>query len=69
VIRNLALAISISALTLAPAALAGAATDSVKKTQSDLFGAIRASDDKKVEALFGQFIDFGAFAEDSLGSE
>jgi len=68
--RLVFLAVSLAVWTLvAGAAFAGAATDSVKKTQNDLFGALRASDDKKVDTLFGQFIDYDAFAQDSLGTE
>jgi phospholipid transport system substrate-binding protein len=54
---------------IAGAAFAGAATSSVQKTQNDLFAALNAGDDKKVDTLFGQFIDYDTFAQDSLGSE
>jgi phospholipid transport system substrate-binding protein len=75
VLRSLRLIIAVvaSALFVSFAfvgpARAGAATDFVKKTQGDLFTALKAGDDKKVDSLFDQFIDYGAFAEGSLGSE
>ncbi|HVY46505.1 MAG TPA: ABC transporter substrate-binding protein [Minicystis sp.] len=50
-------------------AWAGPATSAVQKTQGDLFAALKAGDDKKVESLFNQFIDYNKFAQDSLGSE
>ncbi len=66
----LALALALCLTTLiAGTALAGAATTSVQKTQNDLFSALKANDDKKVDTLFGQFIDYDTFAQDSLGSE
>jgi phospholipid transport system substrate-binding protein len=68
--RWIALAVTLCLFTLgAGAAFAGAATESVKKTQNDLFAALKAGDDKKVDTLFGQFIDYDTFAQDSLGSE
>ena len=58
----LVLALCLTTL-IAGSALAGAATDSVKKTQNDLFDALKAGDDKKVDTLFGQFIDYETFAK------
>ena len=54
---------------VAGTAFAGAATESVKKTQNDFFAALKAGDDKKVDTLFAHFIDYDTFAQDSLGSE
>jgi phospholipid transport system substrate-binding protein len=50
-------------------ASAGPATDVVKAKQTALFAAIKASDDKKVASLFDEMLDYGAFAESSLGTE
>jgi phospholipid transport system substrate-binding protein len=64
-----ALVLTVFMTLIAGAAFAGAATDSVKKTQNELFAALKASDDKKVDGLFAQFIDYDTFAQNSLGSE
>jgi phospholipid transport system substrate-binding protein len=68
--KTLLLILTVCLATLfAGAAFAGAATTSVQKTQNDLFEALKAGDDKKIDTLFGQFIDYDTFAQDSLGSE
>lgn len=53
-------------------ASAGAATDVVKTKQTALFDLMRqggAESDKKISAMFDEMLDYGALAEQSLGSE
>lgn len=65
--------VSLLALTfgLAPAAFAGAATDAVKGKQTSLFDLIKqpSPDQKKINAVFDEMLDYGTLAETSLGSE
>lgn len=53
-------------------AMAGAATDVVKAKQTSLFDLLKQSspeNDKKIAAIFDEMLDYGALAENSLGSE
>src|SRR5262245_59015099 len=71
--RALAVLVSILAVVLGTgrSAQASAATDVVKAKQTALFDALckTSSDQKKVNALFDEMLDYGALAEASLGGE
>jgi phospholipid transport system substrate-binding protein len=63
--------VSVLALTFgAASAFAGPATDAVKAKQSSLFDLIKqSSDQKKINAVFDDLLDYQVLAEGSLGSE
>ena len=64
--------VSVLALTLGAAgsAFAGPATDVVKTKQGALFDVLKgAGDQKKIDALFDEMLDYQGLTEASLGSE
>ncbi|APR82323.1 ABC-type transport system protein [Minicystis rosea] len=64
--------VSVLALTFGAAgsAFAGPATDVVKSKQSALFDALKAAgDQKKIDGLFDEMLDYQGITEASLGSE
>ena len=50
-------------------AWAGAATDTVKAKQTELFKHLEADDKKKIAAVFDEMLDYSALAQASLGDE
>jgi len=72
-VHFIAATVSALALTLgtAGAAFAGPATDVVKTKQTTLFELLKAPtpDNKKIDGLFDEMLDYQSLAEGSLGSE
>lgn len=64
-----AFAVLLSISSVLAGAWAGPATTVVETKQKALVTALRANDDKKVDALFDELVDYPAFAEASLGGE
>jgi phospholipid transport system substrate-binding protein len=62
--------LSVLALTFAGSAFAGAATDVVKAKQTALFDLLKSNaDQKKIDAMFDEMLDYSTLAEASLGTE
>jgi phospholipid transport system substrate-binding protein len=73
-VHFIAAMLSMLALTfgVAGAAFAGAATDAVKAKQASLFDLIRQAgpdNQKKIDGIFDDMLDYQALAEGSLGTE
>jgi phospholipid transport system substrate-binding protein len=69
--RLWAIALVASALSFAPVVHAGAATDVTKAKQTALFDLLKATtpDQKKIDAIYDEWLDYSTLSESSLGSE